>query len=140
MANQKEYSNGELVVVWKPKLCAHAGICVHKLPKVYDPKARPWIKPENASTSELKEQIEKCPSGALSYYMKNEEKPSMEAANECKAIMIENGPLQIHGTISVVGKDGQIEVREKRTSFCRCGASTNKPYCDGSHRGISFEG
>lgn len=64
----KEYSNGELTVVWKPKLCQHAGICVKMLPQVYNPKDKPWIKAENASTQELKDQIAQCPSGALSHY------------------------------------------------------------------------
>lgn len=61
-----EYQNGEITIVWQPKLCIHAGVCVRTLPKVYDPKARPWIKSENATTQELRDQISKCPSGALS--------------------------------------------------------------------------
>ena len=69
----KEYSNGELTIVWEPKLCSHAGECVKALPEVYDPKARPWISPEGASTEALKAQIGLCPSKALSYYM-NENK------------------------------------------------------------------
>ena len=66
---KKEYSNGELTIVWKPKMCIHSGVCVKTLPKVYDPKAKPWIRVENAGTDELKTQINKCPSGALSFYM-----------------------------------------------------------------------
>ena len=69
----KHYSNGELTVVWKPGLCQHSRVCVSTLPKVYNIKERPWIKPENASTEELKLQISRCPSGALSYFMNNEE-------------------------------------------------------------------
>lgn len=61
-----EYQNEEITIVWQPKLCIHAGVCVRTLPKVYDPKARPWIKSENATTQELRNQIAKCPSGALS--------------------------------------------------------------------------
>lgn len=63
---RKEYSNGEITIVWKPKLRIHSGICVKSLPKVYNTKERPWIKPENATTPELIEQVAKCPSGALS--------------------------------------------------------------------------
>ena len=63
----KKYSKDELTILWEPKKCIHAAICVKELPKVYDPKAKPWIKPENASVAELKAQIDKCPSGALSY-------------------------------------------------------------------------
>ena len=69
MENNKkhEYSNGELTIVWQPNLCIHSGICARTLPQVYDPKGRPWIKPENATTQELMAQIDRCPSGALSY-------------------------------------------------------------------------
>lgn len=61
-----EYSNDEITIVWKPTLCIHSGICVKTLPKVYHPKEKPWVKPENASTEEIITQVAKCPSGALS--------------------------------------------------------------------------
>ena len=63
---RKEYSNGEITIVWQSKLCIHSGVCVKTLPKVYNTKERPWIKPENATTEELISQVAKCPSGALS--------------------------------------------------------------------------
>jgi uncharacterized Fe-S cluster protein YjdI len=63
---RKEYSNGQVTIVWQPKLCIHSGVCVKTLPKVYNTKERPWIKPENATTEELISQVAKCPSGALS--------------------------------------------------------------------------
>lgn len=62
----KEYSNGEITIIWQPAICTHAGICVKTLPKVYNPKEKPWIKITNASTLELKDQVALCPSGALS--------------------------------------------------------------------------
>lgn len=62
----KEYPKGEITIVWKPEKCLHSGICVKTLPKVYDPKGRPWIKPENATSEELTMQVARCPSGALS--------------------------------------------------------------------------
>ncbi|WP_322970739.1 (4Fe-4S)-binding protein [Faecalibacter sp. LW9] len=61
-----EYSNGEVTILWKPKLCQHATNCVQLLPRVYNPKARPWIKPENATSDELRAQVAQCPSGVLS--------------------------------------------------------------------------
>jgi uncharacterized Fe-S cluster protein YjdI len=67
MENIKEYQKDSLTVIWEPTKCIHAGICVKTLPKVYDPKAKPWIKHENASVEALKNQIDTCPSGALSY-------------------------------------------------------------------------
>lgn len=69
---KKEYSNGEITIVWLPKLCQHTGICVRTLPKVYNSKEKPWIRPENAATDDLINQITQCPSGALSYYKNHE--------------------------------------------------------------------
>ncbi|MBW7676261.1 (4Fe-4S)-binding protein [Chryseobacterium chendengshani] len=62
-----EYINGEITVIWEPKKCIHAAICVKSLPQVYRPNEKPWLKPENATPMELKNQIDLCPSGALSY-------------------------------------------------------------------------
>ncbi len=135
----KKYKNDDITVVWKPKLCIHAAECVKRLPEVYNPKSKPWIKIENASSDALKSQIDKCPSGALSYYNNNENnKEIMEA--QIKVNAMENGPLLVDGSIEVTKPDGTVEMKEKTTAFCRCGASANKPYCDGQHRKIDFEG
>jgi uncharacterized Fe-S cluster protein YjdI len=63
---KKLYSNGEITIVWQPSKCTHSGICVKTLPHVYNVNERPWIKLENATTQELIDQVNKCPSGALS--------------------------------------------------------------------------
>ena len=68
MATKIEYSNKDITIVWQPKVCQHAAVCVKSLPNVYKPKGKPWITIENASTDELKTQISQCPSGALSFY------------------------------------------------------------------------
>ena len=68
MSKIKEYPKGEkFAVIWEASKCAHAGVCVRTLPKVYKPNDRPWINPEFATVEELKKQIDACPSGALSY-------------------------------------------------------------------------
>lgn len=69
-----EYTNGEVTVIWKPEICQHAGICVKMLPLVYRPKERPWVRPEFATTAELIDQINHCPSGALTYRMNSDKK------------------------------------------------------------------
>ncbi|MDG4950347.1 (4Fe-4S)-binding protein [Weeksellaceae bacterium KMM 9724] len=71
-----EYSNGEVTILWKPDKCIHSGICVKTLPEVYNPKERPWIKPNNATTEQILDQVAKCPSGALS--IKGQEADSEE--------------------------------------------------------------
>ena len=136
---KKEYTNGEITVVWKPQKCIHAAECVKALPQVYDPNARPWINVENATTEALKTQIKKCPSGALSYYMNGEETQEAESL-ETKVEVLENGPLLVYGTLKVTYKNGDKETKNKTTAFCRCGASANKPYCDGAHVKNDFRG
>ena len=72
MEKKFEYSNNEITIIWKPDLCQHSGVCVKTLPSVYQPRERPWIKPEHASTEELINQIKQCPSGALGFRFNNE--------------------------------------------------------------------
>ena len=66
-----QYKNENITIHWHQSQCIHAGVCVKSLPNVYNPKERPWVKIENASTEELKAQIDKCPSRALSYTLNN---------------------------------------------------------------------
>ncbi len=72
----KEYTNGEVTIVWKSGLCIHSANCVNGLPAVFDVKASPWINAQGATTERIIEQVKKCPSGALSFYL-NE--PSSDA-------------------------------------------------------------
>lgn len=62
----KEYSNGEITIVWKAGLCQHSGNCVRHLPVVFKPRESPWIQMGNATSAELANTVIKCPSGALS--------------------------------------------------------------------------
>jgi len=63
----KRYTNGEITVIWKPNRCIHSGICVRGLPRVFDVKRRPWVDILAATTSEVRAQVDRCPSGALSW-------------------------------------------------------------------------
>ena len=60
------YEKGDTTVLWKPHLCQHSAVCVKGLPSVFNPKARPWINTEGAEEQAIREQVMKCPSGALS--------------------------------------------------------------------------
>lgn len=135
----KDYSNGEVTVVWKPDLCVHSRLCFSGLPEVFDPRKRPWVTPEKSTTDKIIEQVKKCPSGALSYYLNRDAGDSSEVVST--EIIIEpspNGPLMIYGNVSVKENGGVVSKKNKVTAFCRCGASGNKPYCDGTHRKIGF--
>lgn len=63
---KKEYTNGEITVVWQSSKCSHSANCVKNLSNVFKPKEQPWVQMENASTKEIIETVSKCPSGALS--------------------------------------------------------------------------
>ena len=65
----KEYSNGEVTIVWKSSLCQHSANCVRGLPSVFNHKSHPWINANGAGTQEIIDQVKKCPSGALTYYL-----------------------------------------------------------------------
>lgn len=137
MEIKKEYSNNDITIVWKPKTCIHAAECVKRLPKVYNPKEKPWIKIENATTAELKKQIDACPSGALSYIDLKSNNQKLE--ENIIIDVMENGPLIIKGVIDINHKN-KIEKTGKTTALCRCGFSENKPFCDGKHAKNNFKG
>ena len=137
----KKYTNGEVTIVWKPALCIHSANCFNGLGEVFDPKKRPWITTEGAGTVRIIEQVKKCPSGALGYYMNSstgDENVKVEA--ETIVETTPNGPLMVYGNITIKDSTGNLTQKNNVTAFCRCGASSNKPYCDGSHRKIGFEG
>ena len=67
-----KYSNGEITVVWKPEFCKHSGRCVTQLPNVFDLKAKPWITMTGADTETIIDQVNKCSTGALSFFYNDE--------------------------------------------------------------------
>jgi uncharacterized Fe-S cluster protein YjdI len=71
----KKYSNGEVTIVWQSAICIHSTVCwrgENALPTVFNPMEKPWIKPEAATTEQIIDQVKKCPSGALSFYMNDD--------------------------------------------------------------------
>jgi len=131
----KEYTNGEITVVWKPNTCIHSEKCWRGLVSVFNPKSKPWINIEGASTEEIIAQVDKCPSGALSWYRNEDGKPKQEEISEVTKIEVfPNGPLRVHGNVEIQHSNGSVEKRERITALCRCGMSQNKPYCDGTHK------
>jgi hypothetical protein len=114
---------------------------------VFNPREKPWIKMEGAATDRIIEQVRLCPSGALSYFLNKEaaaEQPAdkvvAEAANMVKVEVTPNGPYLIKTECLIIHADGKEETKTGTVALCRCGASGNKPYCDGQHRVIGFEG
>jgi uncharacterized Fe-S cluster protein YjdI len=135
----KRYNNGEVTVVWQPHLCIHSAICFRGLPEVFDPRKRPWITPEGSTTEKIVSQVSKCPSGALLIEKKqieNMETKTNENEVSIKVHVMSKGPLILKGNCTVVDENGNETLKEGQVALCRCGASANKPYCDGSHRKV----
>lgn len=140
MEIKKKYSNNTVTVVWQPSKCIHSAICFRGLPHVFDPRKRPWVMLENGQTEEIITQVKACPSAALTYFMNDEtNQESTESINTVVEVL-ENGPLLVYGNLKVKDKVGNESLKSQTTAFCRCGGSQNKPYCDGSHVRVAFEG
>ncbi len=137
----KHYANEDITVVWKPSKCIHAAICVKKLPEVYKPKEKPWINLGDTSTEKLIDQINACPSGALSYIVNQakEDDPGNTSTTTTVEVM-PNGPLIMDGEISLTLSDQSTERKSGKTALCRCGASANKLFCDGKPLAVNFQG
>lgn len=139
---EKKYTNGEITVVWKPDVCIHSAICFKGLHSVFNPTKRPWVNMEGADTTKIIAQIDKCPSKALSYQWNNHQETQqeikMENSSTTKVEVIPNGPLMVEGKLSIKDATG-TEVEKEKVFLCRCGASSKKPYCDGTHKKIEFK-
>jgi len=136
MEKIKEYSNGEVTVVWKPGLCIHSAKCVHGSPEVFKPEEKPWVQIDKANIEAVIATIKTCPSGALSYYMNasgNNADSSADSSETRKVEVVKDGPLLVHGSIEIAHDNGSAEKKKRTTAFCRCAKSANQPFCDGSH-------
>ncbi|MEA5256326.1 (4Fe-4S)-binding protein [Arcicella aquatica] len=140
MEIKKKYSNGEVTVVWQPSKCIHSTICFKSLPTVFNPRKRPWVTLENEDTNTIVEQVKACPSSALSYFMNDEDKQENQSTASTLVEVLANGPLLVYGNLTVKDNEGNESMKSQTTAFCRCGGSSNKPYCDGAHAKIAFEG
>lgn len=152
-SNDREYSNGEITVFWKPDACIHATICFMKLRKVFDPTKRPWVNMNGASTQEIIDIVEQCPTNALTWKWNRDLSVAEqeELASEPKGeevvpapvtdiILIENGPALIRGKFTMKRTSGEQIETSGQIALCRCGTSRNKPFCDGSHHNSGFKG
>jgi len=134
-----KYKNEELTVYWKPEVCIHSAKCVSGLPSVFDVKKKPWVDINAASVNEIMKTIDTCPSQALSYSKVGD---IIETGTD-KALelsVMKNGPLLVSGLFCVKDADGNIIKEGEKAAICRCGGSANKPFCDGQHKNIGFEG
>lgn len=124
------YRGTEVEVRFDAGRCIHAAACVHGLPAVFDPKARPWVTPDAAEADALTDVVAQCPTGALTA-VRHDGAPCEQPDTPNTATVQPDGPVYLRGTIEVV-LGGESETVH-RMALCRCGGSANMPHCDGSH-------
>jgi CDGSH-type Zn-finger protein/uncharacterized Fe-S cluster protein YjdI len=123
----------DLTLLFDSRKCIHSRFCVTWAPKVFLANVEgPWIHPDAMEVERLVEIAHVCPSGAIRYQRKDG-KPD-EAAPPVNLVSVrENGPYAIRADMQLAGGRGIF-----RATLCRCGASKNKPFCDGSHHEVKF--
>jgi uncharacterized Fe-S cluster protein YjdI len=131
-----EYKNKDITVNWDAKKCIHSAVCISKLPEVFNLKEKPWVNVDKADKEEIMKTIDNCPSGALSYKVQEASVEVNKDRSEIK--LMKNGPILMKGAYTILHNDGTETIKEGSFSLCRCGGSSNKPFCDGSHRNIEF--
>jgi len=130
------YSGVSITVFDNRSICAHAGYCTNGLADVFRMKQEPWIDPDAATIKEIIAIVNKCPSGALSYSINGVDQKEQSA--EPTIFIAPNGPYVISGGASLLDSQAGEGALNEQYTLCRCGASKNKPYCDGSHWSIEF--
>jgi uncharacterized Fe-S cluster protein YjdI len=125
-----------LTVTFDARRCIHAAECVRRLPEVFDPAARPWVRPERAVAEQVIEAVHRCPTGALRVVLDGA--PVEIAVEGLQVKASRHGPLTVRGDVRLVTEDGTEIARDTRVALCRCGQSRRQPLCDGSHRAAGF--
>lgn len=130
------YATDEITVSFDPTRCIHAAECIRSAPGVFDSRRKRWIRPELGTTDEIVTAVHRCPTGALVYTLPNgrTEEPAPEATIHASR----HGPLYLRGAITIEREDGSVVAETLRVALCRCGATKNEPFCDGSHRAAGF--
>ena len=129
-----ETVNGRaLTLMFEARRCIHSRFCVTEAPSVFLANVQgPWLHPDTMDPERLVAVAEQCPSGAIRYKRKDG-RPDEGPPPVNLAVIREAGPYAIHAPLVINGAPSGF-----RATLCRCGASKNKPYCDGSHHEVGF--
>jgi CDGSH-type Zn-finger protein/uncharacterized Fe-S cluster protein YjdI len=133
----QEYRTEEVEVTFDPRLCIHAAECVRRMPEVFRPAERPWVRPEQGDPEALARTVARCPTGALQLHWLDEraaETPDVEVT----VAPVADGPLYVRGDLEIRAPGGRVLRRVTRAALCRCGATRNPPFCDNSHLESGF--
>ena len=151
--NNRDYSNGEITVHWRPNQCVHSTICYARLRRVFDPSRRPWIMLDKGTTEEIIDIVNQCPTDALTYTRLKASKKDSEQKKEkpkkiihkeekepaTKVQIMHDGPVLISGDFVIKDIRGVKISTANNVALCRCGKSSSQPFCDGTHNRIGFK-
>ena len=123
----------KLELTFEAKRCIHSRFCVTWTPQVFLANVKgPWIHPDAMPVEQVVEVAHACPSGAIRY--QRVDGGAQEAAPPVNLASVrEAGPYAFRAQLQIDGAPAGF-----RATLCRCGASKNKPYCDGSHHEVGF--
>jgi uncharacterized Fe-S cluster protein YjdI/CDGSH-type Zn-finger protein len=139
----QEYSNDNITVRFDPNVCHHSAVCIKNLPTVFDIHKKRWIDVNGDAAEKIVQLVHQCPSGALSYELKNAApapEPAPAEAPEVLITIVPNGSARIVGKVRIVDLEGNLILETEKCSLCRCGLSEKKPFCDGSHKRAGWVG
>ncbi|EIC22353.1 CDGSH iron-sulfur domain-containing protein [Thiorhodovibrio frisius] len=131
-----DFPGNDIEVHFDQSLCIGIGECGRATGDLFQQGRTPWCMPDASTPAEVREIVERCPSGALSYSDKTggpETPPS-----ENRITVISDGPLYATGDLHIEGAPAEKPGLKTRAALCRCGKSQNKPFCDNSHRAAKF--
>jgi CDGSH-type Zn-finger protein/uncharacterized Fe-S cluster protein YjdI len=137
MSDKTKFGGEEIDVEWDGRLCIHIGECGRSTGDLFVGGRNPWCVPDISTKAEVREIVERCPSGALSYHDKDGEQET--AAEENTITVAYHGPLYASGKLEIWGRPDDMPGVEYRATLCRCGKSANKPFCDNSHIKSRFD-
>jgi len=131
-----DFPGEEIDVRWDGRLCIHVGECGKAKGDLFVGGREPWCLPDAVTKAEVREVVERCPSGALTYRDRSGEPESPPTEN--RLMIASDGPYYLTGDIQIENAPDDMPGVRTRAAICRCGASKNKPFCDGSHEGAGF--
>jgi len=132
-----KYDGAEADVRWDERLCIHIGECGRANNELFVGGRQPWCRPDQVSPQEVADVVGRCPTGALTYDRKDGGPNESPDAENVVAVMY-NGPLYVRGDLEIDGAAADMSGVRFRAALCRCGQSTNKPFCDNSHEKAGF--
>jgi CDGSH-type Zn-finger protein/uncharacterized Fe-S cluster protein YjdI len=132
------YPGQDADVTWDERLCIHIGECGRAKGDLFVAKREPWCQPDLVPVVDVVDVIERCPSGALVYEVKDGKTFERPAVRNTIAVSY-NGPLFARGDLAIEGAAADMPGVRFRAALCRCGQSKNKPFCDNSHEAAGFK-